>query len=456
MIIFILRYKGVIHSLFSILNSNYREHLSNDIDHEIDESTFRGRSKIGHEKVFSRNRKLPLRRLLLSIMTFRSALQRDLDRLYKQLYREDFSIREVTKGALSQARSKLDPWAFKRLNQVAVDRFYTSCETVSQWYGYRLLAVDGTRLMLPNHPTVKEDFGEHNFGPKADAPRSMALGSMLYDVLNHLTIDAQLAPYSGSERNLLMEHLEHVYDHDLLLLDRGYPCFWLLFLLQAKQINYCVRLKDNWWLSVNDFVASGETTRIIDLHLPKKDRDKLAGYPDYQDQSIKARLIRVELEGGQVEVLCTSLIDTEAYNSEEFQQLYHYRWNEEEAYKLLKSRAELEKFSGKTSLAVQQDFHAKMFLMTLCAAFAHPIEEKVRQEFKSGKKRKYDQKINKTHALATLVDIIVPLFGRRRIRDSIDAFDKMVFQTREIVRPDRSNPRPHKPKRPYHQNYKPL
>ncbi|MEM6814805.1 MAG: hypothetical protein AAF600_10475, partial [Bacteroidota bacterium] len=79
-------------------------------------------------------------------------------------------------------------------------------------------------------------FGVHHFGPKADAPRSMALGSMLYDVLNQLTIDARLAPYSGSERALLLEHLAHVYDHDLLLLDRGYPCFWLLFLLQAKGI----------------------------------------------------------------------------------------------------------------------------------------------------------------------------------------------------------------------------
>lgn len=106
---------------------------------------------------------------------------------------------------------------------------------------------------------------------------------------------------------------------------------------------------------MKDFVESGEETAIIDLKLPKKDRDKLAGYPDYQDSPIKALLIRVELEDRKVEVLCTSLTDEQNYKTSEFQQLYHYRWNEEEAYKLLKSRAELEKFSGKTSLAVQQD-----------------------------------------------------------------------------------------------------
>lgn len=92
----------------------------------------------------------------------------------------------------------------------------------------------------------------------------------------------------------------------------------------------------------------------------------------------------------------------------------------------------------------------------MCAAFAHPIEEKVRQEFKAGEHRRYDLKINRTHALATIVNIIVPLFGRKYIRDSIEAFDEIIYHIRGIVQPDLSNPRPHKPKRPCHQNFKPL
>ncbi len=48
-------------------------------------------------------------------------------------------------------------------------------------------------------------------------------------------------------------------------------------------------------------------------------------------------MIKVELENGEKEVLCTSLTDAKTYLYEEFEQLYHYRWNEEEAYKLLKT-----------------------------------------------------------------------------------------------------------------------
>ena len=76
-----------------------------------------------------------------------------------------------------------------------------------------------------------------------------------------------------------MEHLGKVEKGDMLLLDRGYPCFWLLFLLQAKGIEYCVRLKEDWWLEVKAFGESGEKERIVSITLPKKDRGILSDYP---------------------------------------------------------------------------------------------------------------------------------------------------------------------------------
>jgi hypothetical protein len=320
----------------------------------------------------------------------------------------------------------------------------------------RVLAVDGSRMVLPNHPSVVEEFGVHKFGPKADSERSLAMGSMLYDVLNQITIDAQIAPYASSERDLLEAHLDKVKTGDLLLLDRGYPCFWLLFLLKAKDIEFCVRLKDDWWLKVKDFTESDEIERIVTFTLPKKDRKKLADYPHMQDAAITCRLVKIELETGEKEILCTSLTDTERYQYKEFDSLYHFRWNEEEAYKLLKSRIELENFSGKTAKAVKQDFHAKVFLMTLCAAYAHPIEEKVTEEYKADQQRKFDQKINRTNALSMTQEIMIAVMIRKQFDKTIEAFDNIVEKTREIIRPGRSFPRNKKPKRTYSMNYKPL
>jgi len=388
------------------------------------------------------------------LLGFKSSTQRELDRFYKSISDKDFNIREVTKGALTQARANLNPWAFKRLNEVAVNSFYNDAQYY-QWNGMRTLSIDGTRLVLPNHPSVVEEFGQHEFGPNADSKRSLALGSVLYDVLNHLTIDAQIDKYVSSERDLLMKHLEFVNKGDLLLLDRGYPCFWLLFLLKAKGIEFCVRLKDDW-LETEKLIKSDDDERIVEFKLPKKDAKKLKEYPQYINQTIKCRLIKVILDTGETEILCSSLLDVEKYSIEDFKELYHYRWNIEESYKLLKSRVELENFSGKTANAVKQDFYAKVFLMTICAAYAHPIEEKVIAEFEANKDRKFDQKINRTNVIATLQDSLVGIFIKKKFQEALEAFDKIVFKTRELIRPNRKNTRKHRQKKPYSMNYKNL
>lgn len=163
------------------------------------------------------------------ILQFKSSIQRELDRFYKEVTQSDFNIRTVTKGVFTHARAKLNTWAFKLLNEVAVNSFYNGTEYYV-WHNMRLLAVDGTRLVLPNHHTVVEEFGVHQFGPKADRARSLAMALLLYDVLNLITIDSQIAPYASSERDLLMEYLDQVKSGDLLLLDRDIPvsdyCFY--------------------------------------------------------------------------------------------------------------------------------------------------------------------------------------------------------------------------------------
>jgi hypothetical protein len=279
----------------------------------------------------------------------KSSLQRELDSFYKEVTGSDFNIREVTKGAFTQARSKLNHEVFVKLNESVNNTFYSEAPYLV-WNNMRLLSVDGTRLVLPNHKSVIEEFGEHGFGPKADSKRSLAMGSFLYDPINMLTLDAQITSYASSERELLYKHLEKVKKEDLLLLDRGYPSIALIFLLKAKGIQFCMRMKENWWLNVKEFLESGKSHQIVSFRLPKKDRHILKDYPGMFEDQVKCRLVRVELPNGEKEILCTSLIDSQKYPVEDIAELYHYRWNEEEGYKLFKARMEVENFSGKTAL----------------------------------------------------------------------------------------------------------
>jgi hypothetical protein len=438
-----------------IKSDEFRNDLTNNIIYELENEAFKCHSRGGKKKYFSRDRKMTLSRLIITIMFFKSAIQRELDRFFKAISDDDFNIREVTKGALTQARAKLNPDSFKRLNTVAVNTFYSKVD-YNKWHGMRLLAIDGSTLVLPNHKTVVEEFGQHKFGPKADSKRSLATVSMLYDVLNLLTIDHEMSPYDTGERELLQGHISHIGKGDLLLLDRGYPCYWLFFLLKSRGVEWCARLKSGWWVDVRKFVESGEKEALVTFTMPKKDMGKLAGTGVKAGDTITCRLVRVVLDTGEVEVLCTSLTDTTAYPHEVFEELYHLRWGVEEGYKLYKSRIEVEDFSGKTARAVRQDFYAKMFLMTLTAAYAFPIAEKVVEEFKADENRKHDQKINRTNAIACMRDILVPLFLKKKVDKSINSFDTLVYKTREIIRKGRKCPRNHKPKKAFCINYKRL
>jgi hypothetical protein len=386
-----------------------------------------------------------------------SSLQRELNRFYAKIMDKDFSIREVTKGALSQARAKLKPEAFLDLNKEGCRTFYKHAP-YRQWGSHRVLASDGSVVILPNHPTTREEFGVYKMGPpNSPSERCMARTSIVYDVLNLITVDAIIDKYTTSEQQMLQQHLSRVQflKGDLLLLDRAYPSLALMFNLQQRGIEFCIRLKAGRWKESQKMLLNGETDKVFTFTLPHKDRhlqEENAG----SVPSVTCRLVVVELETGEKEVLCTSLMNKIQYPHSDFKELYGLRWNIEEAYKLYKQRIKWEAFSGKTARNIKQDFYAKVFMMTICAIVAHPIEQRVRKESQIAKDRKHAMQINRTDALAFCKDHWDRLWIRRKIKKALAALDDILIGSCEIVRPNRKFERNHKQKKPPSMAYKQL
>ena len=154
-------------------------------------------------------------------------------------------------------------------------------------------------------------------------------------------------------------------------------------------------------------------------------------------------------------LLCTSIVNKEILPYECFKELYHLRWNIEEGYKLFKSRFQLEAFSGKTAVAVKQDFFAKIFTMTTTAVLAFPVDEKLKLEADNNN-RKHPNKVNRTNALSMVKEIAVRVFIDKMIQPAIEAFDKIVKATTEIIRSNRTFKRKKIQKKPPSMNYKQL
>ena len=389
----------------------------------------------------------------------KSGLQREMDSFLRETEDEDFNIRQVTKSAFSQARKHLSPQAFVELNDVIVQNFYESVPYLG-YKGHRILAVDGGFLNLPDHTSIRDEFGSRAFGrgTKKDVPKSMALTSLLYDPANYMTLDIQLDHGDGSELQQLLKHLPKVEQGDILILDRGYPSRYLFSVLASLGIHFVVRMKYNW-LPVKKFIKSRKQDIVVSMEVPDGDYERYGLQYPAMKKTIKCRLVKVRDPKGNLQVLCTSLLDSARYKIKELADLYKFRWGIEEGYKMYKARVQVEAFSGKTATAVKQDIYAKIMMMSLCALLAFPIEEKVIREYCQAKKNgevKHHRKINRTYAYWITKATLISMFIKNKIKTALAVFDKQVEQNTEIDRPGRKNPRKKKQPRLYHMNYKDL
>ena len=404
------------------------------------------------EKDFTRNRILPFQTLFLYFINFiKGSYQDELDHYFKALFRLDVPVAFVTKMALSLARRKLKYSAFTEFNRHLLEYFYDHFKNVKTWHGFNLLAIDGTTLKLFNYKNIKEHFG--TMKPKNGPARAMARVSQMFDVLNKITIDAIIRPYHIGERHLLRDHMLNLLPNDLLLLDRGYPAYWIFNLIMSQGGNFCARISNQWQI-VQDFIESGAQEKCIDLHASYQSKKESIDM-GLDVLPLNLRLIRVELDSGEIEVLITSLINNRKYPQNIFKDLYHKRWPVEVDYLFMKERLEVGNFSGKSSLSVYQDFHAKVLAKNLTWILASPAQESVEHESQD---KKHAYQVNMTQAFSKSKDTLFLLFERPReiLFQLIQAIHNLFKSAAEPIRPGRKFERKHKiNKREHHMNYKP-
>jgi len=80
-----------------------------------------------------------------------------------------------------------------------------------------------------------------------------------------VVVDACIAPYYQSEKELLSSQLDCLSEGDVLLMDRGYPSRELFFSLCARDVDFCAQLKETGWNVVEEFLASGKKEQLVTL-----------------------------------------------------------------------------------------------------------------------------------------------------------------------------------------------
>jgi hypothetical protein len=265
----------------------------------------------------------------------------------------------------------------------------------------------------------------------------MARASQLYDLLNRITLHASLDAYRVDERDLALSHGPYLRENDLLLLDRGYPAFWLFAWILSESAHFCARVSLESWRVVREFHQSGRREQIVPIRPTPQSREKchLVGL---STTPIHVRLLRIPVPNGEDQILMTSLLDSTSFPYSCFLDLYQKRWGIEENFKQMKSRIGIENFTGKTVHSIYQDFHARIFSLNLTAVLVHPVQDHVDHDTQENS---HSQQVNFTYALSCMRHTIVRIFLHTNPFPLCQHLMNLFRITLEPIRPNRSFPR---------------
>jgi hypothetical protein len=309
------------------------------------------------------------------------SLQARLHEFFWQLA-DNPGAQATSAGALTHARAKLLPGAFIELNETAVLATVYGPQYgawARRWRGHRLLGIDSSVMRLPNSVGLRAHFGvvqcDNQHGDNQSYPQGR--GSVLYDLLNDIALDARLAPSHRPETEMALDHLVHVQPGDVVLTDRGYRGWGWFAAVQRSGAHFVCRCPRSCFAATEKLFARDEAgvSVIVTLPAPKPERARCRQYG--WSQELRVRLITVRLSTGELEVLATSLLDEATYPTEDFGPVYGWRWGQETYYGRLKGRLDLEHCSGQSVSAVEQDFHALILLSNVESVVIGPAQARL-------------------------------------------------------------------------------
>jgi len=372
---------------------------------------------------------------LLSMI--KESSQNALERYFGKIGENTF----MSQQAFSLTRQKIKWQAFLELFIYSVNTHYREYgEDLKRWYGLRVHAIDGSKMSLPNDKQLRDYFGTSGAGNTSPT----AQGSLLYDILNDLVVDARIEPMSTDERRLASMHIKQLKEiesfedwKELILFDRGYPSFELIKELLEAKIHFVMRVRSKFSLSIDELSCGDHRIEL------KQGEEKF-----------HLRVLKFRLDGGEEETLLTDLQEKKI-GIKAFKALYFKRWPIETKYDQVKNKLEIENFSGRLVDNIRQDFYAIMVLTNIATDFINEAQELVEAE-QSGKKNKYKYKVNVNHTIGVLKDRLIQTICEQDSKKKMEMFDEIIrlLEKRIIpIRPNRSLPRTRR-KAKFHHNHK--
>ena len=404
---------------------------------KMSSNEFKAFCRSGNQNHFTRIRKMPLQDLLFTMINRKGlTLALELRNYMKIAHPGTF----ISKPGYLKQRMKLNPDAFLELYKYHNRNFYAD-SSFSTYKGHLILAADGLDINIPTTAETLELYGSasrNNTKPQAQ----IGLGC-IYDVMNRMILESDCNKVKFDEMRLAEKQLERIPEAIgnipfIIIMDRGYPSTPAFIHMMDKGIKFIVRLKSSDYKKEQSSLS--ENDQLVKIKLDKSRIRHYEGTIDGERMKelgeISLRMIKIPLENESLEVLATNLSEIE-FSTNEIKELYHMRWGIETAYETLKSRLQLENFTGTKAILLLQDIYSTIYLSNLAEDIILDAERELDQK---ETEKKHKMMINQTVSIGILKNDLIYILLETNEKKKSMLFQQIyedISKNLVPIRPDR-------------------
>jgi len=281
----------------------------------------------------------------------------------------------ISASSFCYARQNFPAKAFKQITQSIIELYEKRIKKHNEylWKGRRIFAVDGSKVNLPRK-TIEKKHGGYKL-PCSHAFYPQGLISCIYRLKSRIAYDYSLVNTMNEQKEAI-EHLKILKKEDVVVYDRGYISYPLLYKHNELGIDSIFRLKNQSFKMIDNFINSDNKDIIVDIIPSQKSYYKIKKKYNFINdrKSFKMRLMKYKIKNEEY-YLGTTILDKEI-SIQDYSQVYHARWGHEEFYKSLKHHLKAIEFHGQTESFIQQEIYAGFNIMTLNRIMSNNLEEK--------------------------------------------------------------------------------
>lgn len=281
--------------------------------------------------------------------------------LFKSSKNIENIMASITDAGLCKARKRFPSIILKNIWRFHVVGMFYKQKGKKLWKGLSVCAIDGTSFTLKKTLKILKVFPLKNSAfPKLAA-------CLLYDVYSRIPLDIELGPMPNDERGMLNKLIANITKNTLLLLDRGFPSYWLFYRLLKLKIEFVVRVTKTFRYEIVKKI--GHNDWIIEIY-PSTEKSTYKKYltpEEYNNlpSKIQLRLVKTQIKGFRPRLIVTSLCDMTEYSYKDIAKLYCDRWIIESYYKDLKHILLVDKFHAEFVDGVYQEIYAALILTVI-------------------------------------------------------------------------------------------